>query len=186
MQCSLCHGSECVPGALHTPVLGTFSLPWPPLPSFFCLKGEPILQGLLGAEPRESPAIFSMHSPCPACSLECSAIPSFLELHWPCCHPHPGLHHFFFFFGLFEHDWFDGVASCFLLCLQENFKLIYGTYPQELTYLDALSAPNSWPPSFPPLSFMTMAALSPFPKGFSNDSAGKDHRCVFSLEIMFK
>ena len=53
-------------------------------------------------------------------------------------------------------------CSGFLLCLQENFKLIYGTSHQEFIYLGALSRPSSRSLSFPPLPLITMATLVNF------------------------
>ena len=168
---------------------GPSSLPWPSLPSFFCLKGQPILWLLLGAEPWYHPALFSMHSPArhsPSASRQPGLQrdpPPFLELRCSSCHPRPGLREFYL--ALLSMIYLSKLPIVFSSAYKENFKLIYGTYPQELIYLGVLSAPNSRPPSSPPLPYTKMAALSQCPTGFSNDSAGKDHSCVFPLETMF-
>lgn len=51
------------------------------------------------------------------------------------------------------------VPVAFSSAYKENFKLMYGTAHREFVYFRALSIPNSWPPSFPPVPLITMAAL---------------------------
>lgn len=101
----------------------------------------------------------SCTAPLPAGILDYSRIhhhiPSFLESHWPCSHPQPGLHDFSYSSDV------EG-ASGFLLCLQGEFQIYVWNSHQEFVYFSALSIPNSWPSSFLPIPLITMAAFRNF------------------------
>lgn len=114
---------------------------------------RPSLPSFSGAPGPISPPLPPCVSPCPAQPLCQQAYysrihhhtPSFLESHWPCCHPQAGLHDF-----SYSSDVED--ASGFLLCLQGEFQ----TYVWNSSLGICLFP---WLPSFPPVPLITMGAL---------------------------
>lgn len=127
-------------------------------------------------------SLFSTAPP-PAGSLDRWGIfTSFLESHWPCCHPQPGLHDFS---CSSEHDFDVEVANSFLLCLQGEFQ----TYLWDIvTRIFKLSVPAQVPIHslllfllFPSSKWLLLSISNKI----SDDSSDKDHkRCLLFALFM--
>lgn len=139
-------------------------LPWSPLPSFStrCL---PVYPSISASRQRQ----LLNNSPPPSLPLGITLAlwPSSL---WPLW--------FFLLFWAWFCCWSCELFSCFL---QGEFQ----TYLWDISSGICLSwcpvRSNSWPPSLPPLPFITVAALGQFPIGFQMRAQAKTVKYAFSL-----